>query len=257
MDTLHHFSEIDKEKQKQILKLVTNSFYRELVNYGIDNSDIVTVSVNLLDFITHSDKGTDGENGYYNEDLHLSTIGNHWTTDKRLNYEDVYIKPLSQPSINVICEWLKTHEAEQTFIRFFPPAPEDLQKYLLNKANREYFEIHLDESDHLVGIIGAQTVDTESRKIEMKKFIGETQFRGKGIAKKATLLFLYYAFEILSFNKVFIHSLDTNIKNINLNSRFGFDLEGILYKEVRLNDKYVDVLRMSLLRDTWKEIFCK
>jgi len=89
----------------------------------------------------------------------------------------------------------------------------------------------------------------------MKKLIGAAEFRQKGIGKRATFLFLYYAFETLKYNKVYIHSLDTNLNNINLNNKFGFNLEGILYKEVLLSGKYRDVMRMGLLRDTWLAIF--
>jgi RimJ/RimL family protein N-acetyltransferase len=89
----------------------------------------------------------------------------------------------------------------------------------------------------------------------MKKFVGEEQYRSKGIGKMATFLFLYYSFRILNFNKVYLHSLDTNINNINLNSKFGFELEGILYKEVFLHNAHRDVLRMGLLRDKWAAIF--
>jgi len=54
---------------------------------------------------------------------------------------------------------------------------------------------------------------------------------------------------------VYIYSMDTNIQNINLNSRFGFELEGILFSEVLVGDKYRDVLRMGLLREDWQKIF--
>ena len=48
------YPEINKLKQKQMLKIVSSSFYKELVKYGINQSDIVSVSMNLLDFVTES-----------------------------------------------------------------------------------------------------------------------------------------------------------------------------------------------------------
>ncbi len=54
MDALNNYSDLTKEKQNQILKLVTKSFYRELSSYGVQTSDIVKFSVNLLDYVTSS-----------------------------------------------------------------------------------------------------------------------------------------------------------------------------------------------------------
>ena len=51
------YIEIDKLKQQKVLEIVSSSFYKELVKYGIDKSDIVSVSMNLLDYATDSHNG--------------------------------------------------------------------------------------------------------------------------------------------------------------------------------------------------------
>lgn len=247
---------INKQKQEQILKLVTHSFYKELMNYGVDSSDIVTVSVNLLDHITNSQNYTSGAIDYYNTMLKVEDIKDFWKERKELSYDGVTIKPVQEEHIPKLGEWVQTPEIQNTFIGLFPKNTNLLSQYLLAKEDRFYFVIIFDNK-HLIGAIGAENIDPNFRKLEMKKFIGDQNFRGKGIGKMATFLFLYYAFDILNFNKVYIYSMDTNIKNINLNSKFGFGLEGILYDEVRLNGKFMDVLRMGLLKETWEEIFVR
>ena len=127
---------------------------------------------------------------------------------------------------------------------------------MLATPDRKYFAVYT-EDEVFVGIVGAENIDETFRKLEMKKFIGARGYQGKGLGKAATFLFLYYAFKILNFNKVYIHSLDTNIKNINLNSKFGFELEGILYEEAHVGGMYKDVLRMGLLHNHWEAIFGK
>jgi RimJ/RimL family protein N-acetyltransferase len=254
MPKSNNYQKIEKQKQNQILKLVTNSFYRELVNYGVDASDIVTVSVNLLDHITdHPDSSPEG-NGYYNNDFSLITVQNLWADQQILSLPPVDLRPLSEHHIAQIIEWLKQSDINQEFINGFPKERSTLQSCLLNKDNCQYFAIYY-SGDAFVGIIGADNIDPAIRKMEMKKFIGTKDFRGKGIGKTATFLFLYIAFEIMDFKKVYIHSIDTNIKNINLNSKFGFELEGILYSEAYVNKIYRDVLRMGLLKEKWYSIF--
>ncbi|MGD9898671.1 MAG: GNAT family N-acetyltransferase [Calditrichaceae bacterium] len=245
--------DIDQQKQKQILKLVTNSFYKELVNYGIEQSDIVTVSVNLLDLVTEKGNVVSGNNRYYNNIFSIQAVDNHWNEKNCLCLEKVSIEPLKINYLGKITEWLKAPEIRETFIGFFPKTKDELKKYLFDDVNHCYFAIFYEKA--LVGFIGADTIDRSFQKIEMKKLIGKSEFRSRGIGKIATFLFLYHTFRILNFNKVYIHSLDTNIKNINLNSKFGFELEGILYKDAYLEGVYRDVLRMGLLKTKWEKIF--
>jgi len=60
---------------------------------------------------------------------------------------------------------------------------------------------------------------------------------------------------IRNLNKVYIHSRDINMRNINLNSRFGFELEGVFLDDITAADKHQDVLRMALFKSPWLQIF--
>lgn len=247
------FNEVNKKKQEQMLKLVTNSFYKELMNYGVDSSDIITVSVNLLDHVTNASKSDQGNSEYYNNFFTINAVVDEWDQNDKLSFNGVSIKPLQKTHINQITDWLQTADIDQTFIGLMPKDKDRLSDYLLNKSDYKYFAIY--HTDIHVGIIGAENIDHNFKRLEMKKLIGTTEHRGKGIGKSSTFLFLFYVFNKMKFNKVYIHSLDTNIGNININSKFGFGLEGILYGEVFLNDIYRDVLRMGLLKSTWDDIF--
>lgn len=254
MALLNDVHDIDKVKHNQILKLVTSSFYKELVNYGVNDSDIITVSVNLLDYVTKKKGPSDNGTENYSTVMALSDIKDNWAENKELSLREVTIAPLRREDIPVVQSWLGFPEIDQTFIRFFPKDEAGLTEYLINDEDKSYFRIGYAEHE-IVGIIGAENMNGNSLKLEMKKLVGCREQRGKGIGKLATFLFLYYTFEILKYNKVYIHSLDTNIKNINLNSKFGFELEGILFAEVRVDNNFRDVLRMSLIRHVWEDIF--
>jgi RimJ/RimL family protein N-acetyltransferase len=89
----------------------------------------------------------------------------------------------------------------------------------------------------------------------MKKLVGEVELQGKGIGKRATFGFLYYAFMILGMHKVYIHSRDINVRNINLNSGFGFELEGVFLEDVQVGGRRADVIRMALLKPLWTAMF--
>ena len=59
-------SRLIQTRQEQMLKLVTKSFYKELVNYGIQSRDIVTVSMHLLDHVTDAGKTPTGQEDFFN-----------------------------------------------------------------------------------------------------------------------------------------------------------------------------------------------
>ncbi|NOG43898.1 MAG: GNAT family N-acetyltransferase [Calditrichaeota bacterium] len=248
-----NYSEINKLKQKQMLKIVSSSFYRELVKYGVNHSDIVSVSTNLLDYVTES-KHKSIEKKENSFDFKVEDIRNNWTENSTISLNGVNIRPLVKENIKQVTKWLKAKELSGTFIGFLPKEKKELEDYLLNSKDKFFFATYY-KNEKFVGIIGAERIDDQFKKLEMKKFIGEKEFRGKGIGKFSTFLFLYYVFNILEFNKVFIHSMDTNIKNINLNSHFGFDLEGLLFNEVSVNGLFHDVIRMGLIKSNWHRLF--
>ncbi len=247
------YTEIDKLKQKQMLKIVSSSFYKELVKYGVNHNDIVSVSTNLLQFVTES-KNDNNEQKKNLFNFSIEDVSDSWLGNKLIYLKEVSIKPLQKKDVKQVSEWLRENEIKGTFIDFFPKDSAHLEEYLLGSKNKLFFATYY-KTDNFVGIIGAERIDSNFKKLEMKKFIGDKEFRGKGIGKFSTFLFLYYVFNILKFNKVFIHSMDTNIKNINLNSHFGFDLEGLLFNEVSIDGLYHDVIRMGLLKDKWSEMF--
>jgi len=45
------------------------------------------------------------------------------------------------------------------------------------------------------------------------------------------------------------------MRNINLNSRFGFELEGVFLDDITVRDKRQDVVRMALFKPLWLQIF--
>ena len=144
-----------------------------------------------------------------------------------------------------------------------PGYPRKLRAAVSGKPKRAAKVFHASDTrifgvyynDRLVGIVGGENIDLRAGKLEMKKLVGESGLQGKGIGKRAMFGFLYYAFMIRNLNKVYIHSRDINMRNIDLNSRFGFGLEGIFLDDITVGDKHQDVLRMALFKSLWLQIF--
>src|SRR5262245_18004322 len=241
-----------KKQRDQMLKLVAKSFYNELTNYGVSEQEIIHMASHLLDnLLAKESKPAEGVE-YYNGLFTLASEKDEWTVCKELAVQHVTLRPLHPPEVSKVSTWLKVPAVRENFVPAFPEKQSELRHYFADPA-REYFGIHYD--DQLVGIVGGENIDLAAGKLEMKKLVGESGLQDKGIGKRATFGFLYYAFMIRNLNKVYIHSRDINIRNINLNSRFGFELEGVFLHDMIVGDKHQDVLRMALFKPLCLQIF--
>lgn len=241
-----------KKQRDQMLKLVAKGFYNELTNYGVRKDEIVWVASHLLDNLLAQEKKPAEGVEYYNGVFTLPSVRDEWATRRQLAVDYVTLRPLQVPDVNKVIVWLKVPVVRESFVPRFPENESELRKYFTHPI-REYFGIYY--NDQLVGIVGGENIDEAAGKLEMKKLVGESGWHGKGIGKRATFGFLYYAFMVRNLNKVYIHSRDINMRNINLNSRFGFELEGVFLDDITVGDKHQDVVRMALFKSVWLQIF--
>jgi len=245
---------IGKQQRDQMLRLVSKGFYNELINYGVRKEEILRVASHLLDNLMAQEKKPEAGVQYYNRMFTLDTVQDEWKERRQLSVQHATLRPLQPAVIARVVEWLKNPAVRESFVPAFPEKEGDLQKYFTHPA-RNYFGIYYNEQP--VGIVGGENIDPLAGKLEMKKLVGESGLQGKGIGKRATFGFLYYAFMVLNLNKVYIHSRDINIHNINLNSRFGFELEGIFFEDIRVGERRQDIVRMALFKSLWLQIFSR
>jgi RimJ/RimL family protein N-acetyltransferase len=247
-------STVINQRQEQMLRLVAKGFYNELINYGVTVNEVLTVASHLLDNVMQKGGLTDKQADYYNRLFTTRDVQDNWVTAQRLTVQQVSISPLELSHIPQIVAWLREPAIRDSFYPRFPDSGEELARYV-QASTRCYFSIF--HQQDLVGIIGAEQIDRESAKLEMRKLVGDPRMHGKGIGKLATFLFLYHAFVIQKFRKVFIYSMDINVRNLNLNGRFGFELEGVFFENACIQNTWRDVVRMSLSAPVWLEIFAQ
>ena len=253
------YSRLLRHQQAQMLRLVTQSFCTELVRFGADKSDLVNVSVHLLDYVTDGDGAGRPELPFPDAepDGEASPLGWPFTLDDVeggeggvLRCRETELRPLGESEVADVSRWASDVGVRRTMIGLLPRSAEALGRHLLHTPGNAYFGIHVEGA--FVGVIGGEGFDPRARKVEMRKLIGEAAYRGRGIGKQATFLWLYHAFHVQGANKVYLHTLDANVRNINLNARLGFELEGVLYQDVCLEGTHRDVVRMGLLRSRWE-----
>ena len=99
----------------------------------------------------------------------------------------------------------------------------------------------------LIGHVGLYKIDRIAQKTEYGILIADDDYRGKGYGTKSTNIMVDYAFEELGLHKVTAEVLSENTASIAMFKKCGFSIDGCLRDDVYKNDRYYDVLTMSIL----------
>ena len=160
-----------------------------------------------------------------------------------------YIRPLEKSDCATLRTWLGDPAIGSSL------AKQKLEALLASEGDwdsqREFtalFVMCRKGDDDVVGMVGFTEIDRGTNQAEFSKMIGDPAERGKGHAGGATRMVIDYGFDVLGLNRIYLHTLDGNIKNIRLNQSLGFKFEGLLQQVVQIDDKLRDVAIMALLK---------
>ncbi|PZD73043.1 Spermidine N(1)-acetyltransferase [Acaryochloris thomasi RCC1774] len=226
------------------LEALCRTFFKEVTTYGFQQLDYIRFVNLLLDLAMQNDRG--------------SASVSHTPSTANLDFPVSSGLPIEGPRVD---------------LRAFNPATDlDLLEGWLNDDDGRYFllsrttspdldiEDVINQKSNLVGTISLKDgqaigsvifldYDAMRHKAELRKLIGIKSMRGMGYAREATELWLSYGLNSLGLKKIYLNTLDTNLRNLRLNEQLGFKIEGILRNEVYFDERYHDVLRMGLWRE--------
>jgi RimJ/RimL family protein N-acetyltransferase len=107
-----------------------------------------------------------------------------------------------------------------------------------------------------VGTVGIMHLDWRSRRCEFGPiFIGELEYRGRGIAKEAEILVLDYCFNHLGLHKVIAHVPESNAEVIRLHEAAGFRRDILLRDHIFRAGRFEGLHLLSCLASEFRERF--
>jgi len=174
----------------------------------------------------------------------------HLLKDKKpdlpIAYEDLIIRKLDFPKDKKIIEiWTGTDFGKEFLLSRIENVRSKVEDLLQDEKN--IFGI-VESSDKVpFGVLGYLNYDKENKKAELRKLIGNDEFRGKGLGKKATKVWISYGLNTIGLRKIYIYTFDTNLRNIRINKELGFNLEGMFKAENICDGEVKDILRMALI----------
>ncbi|MBS4034977.1 MAG: GNAT family N-acetyltransferase [Ignavibacterium sp.] len=226
-----------KEPNPEITKdIIIQSVIYVLKKFDLQPKDYIHVANALLDMAINP-----------KSDTHHKKFEKVEIKSKKLpvSFEDITIREINlQKDKQKIMEWIENIQGRDFFLSRIDDI--EIATDAIIKDPKHIFGLVLKDGEP-IGIMGYMNYDTKNRKAELRKIIGELDYRGKGYGKKATNLWLSFGIQSLNLRKIYLYTFDTDVRNIRINLDMGFQLEGIFRQENLYSDGAKDILRMAFL----------
>lgn len=153
-------------------------------------------------------------------------------------------------SINI---WMNDFDTMTSILRIEPSVKYFTEIWFknINTDNTKKI-LAIEHNNNFIGCVGVNNISYLDRKSELYIYIGDKKYRDKGLAKEAIKLFLSYMFDFYNIHKMYLHVREDNSKAINLYKKIGFKEEGIFIEEKYIAGKYINIIRMAILKGDFK-----
>jgi len=210
---------------------------QELKQYKLSPKDYINIANQLLDLAINKPVQNQGTPPAVISDKSIKLP---------IEYEDIVIREFDFKKDSILLnEWTQNDYGKEFLLSRIDDKENTVENLLNDKLN--LFGI-IESIDKIpLGILGFLNMDHLNNKAELRKLIGNNDFRGKGYGKKATKAWISYGINTLKLRKIYIYTYDTNLRNIRINRELGFNLEGIFKAENISNGEIQDIIRMALI----------
>ena len=161
---------------------------------------------------------------------------------------EIRIRRFQEDDIPYKVKWINDAENNQ-FLHYDLPLREDKTLLWFNsikdRTDRADFTITNDGIP--VGLIGLLNIDNRNRKAEYYITLGGAEFKGKGIARKASNLLIDESYYNYNLKKIYLYTEVKNKSAQRLFKRIGFIKEGLLKEDLIQEGKKVDRFIYGLL----------
>ena len=168
----------------------------------------------------------------------------------------IYLRKMEVEDTEDIVRWRNSDEVRSRFIYQEPFTRENHLSWIENKVNKGLVvQMMICETvtDRAIGSAYFRDIDSVNHKAEYGLFIGESDSRIKGLGALVSERMLQYGFEELKLHRIHARIIADNIVSIKSALKAGLEIEGTLREDALLNGKYMDIILLGVLRDSFLE----
>lgn len=128
------------------------------------------------------------------------------------------------------------------------------QSYLASRDKNVRCAICMNDTDKAIGVVYIVNIDPFNRTCGAGIIIGNTEYRGKGLGKKALAMAIKHAFVDLGIQRVEGKIIESNNASRKMAAALGFKEEGIVRQSLFKNGEFHNQVQVGLLKEDFIDI---
>lgn len=177
--------------------------------------------------------------------------------NEKIIQNNIILRPITKKDSDLIILWRNKESVKKNFIYREDLTIETHIKWLEEKVFTGkviQFIIEIKNKNEIIpiGSVYLRDIDNINSSAEFGIFIGEDSVRGKGIGTSVAQILLEYAHNKLKLHRIFLRLIADNIPAYKSYRKAGFVTEGIFRDMIKIDNKYIDVIFMSSIKNSEK-----
>lgn len=172
---------------------------------------------------------------------------------RKIEGENIYLSPMNIEDIEIYMKWMSDKSVTNNIGRTqFVTTLEKEKEWIesANKGNKYQFAI-ITNKDKLIGNCSLFDIDFINGNATVGIFIGEEEYRNKGLGTEALKILIGYGFNNLNLNNIMLTVFSFNERAIKCYKKVGFKEIGKRRKDVLINNKRYDTIYMDIIREEY------
>ena len=174
---------------------------------------------------------------------------------KKLEGNKVYLSPMTIDDVDDYTKWMNDRKVTDNIhstSKMITTISEKEWVEDVMKRGGHTFAIVSKDNDKLIGNCGIMNTNYIDGRATLGIFIGEEEYRGKGLGAEIMNLLLDYGFNQLRLHNINLEVFDFNERAIACYKKVGFKEYGRRHECYYLDGKWHDEIEMEILEDDYR-----
>lgn len=170
----------------------------------------------------------------------------------------INLRALNRSDIDQTLKWHNSDDIVKNYLGHPFPINKEMEELwydniLTSNLPTTVFGIEHQNDQLLIGITVLKNINLINRSGEMAIYIGEKEYKGKGLSKIATRKTLQFGFKQLNLNRISLKVLEHNNVAQSLYEKIGFHKEGELRQSIFKDGTYLNECVYSILKSEFQD----